>query len=134
VLLLASLSTSVRADIQDVSGGEWAVAGLVAGAAVATSVVNIVQISQGDGSKLWGWAGLLIGGGIVAVFAADNGDAWGYVAGGLVAGLGAWSCILSTTKPANLELGTGVRLNPTISFSPEHRLHAGLTLAVDCGF
>jgi hypothetical protein len=123
--------TSV-ASAQDISYAGAIPIGLAAVGAITVSIVNTVQIAQGDGSKFWGWTGIIVGSGIVAAFATynDSGDTWGYFAGGAVAGLGLWSVLLTRSDQNEKATNTGVRLAPALMLTRDDRVQPGMVVTV----
>ena len=121
------------ASAQEVSYAGAIPIGIAAIGAVTVSIVNTVQIAEGDGSKGWGWAGIVIGSGIAIAFATYNKDSelWGYWAGGAVAGLGLWSVLLAKKDHNEKATNTGVNLAPALMLTCDDGLQPGMVLSVD---
>ena len=130
MVILGCLITVASA--QDISYAGAIPIGLAAVGAVTVSIVNTVQIARGDGSKGWGWAGIIVGSGIAIAFATYNKDEelWGYWAGGAVAGLGLWSVLLARRDHQKKATSRGVTLTPTVMYARDDRIRPGMVLSV----
>ena len=130
MVILCCAATAASA--QEVSYAGAIPIGIAAIAAVTVSIVNTVQIAEGDGSKNWGWAGIVIGSGIAIAIATYNKDSelWGYWAGGAVAGLGVWSVLLAKKDHNQQARNTRANLAPAL-LTCDDRLQPGMVLNID---
>jgi len=133
VLMVALCCRPSVASAQDVSYAGAIPIGIAAVGAITVSIVNTVQIAQGDGSKFWGWTGMIVGSGIVVAFATynDSGDIWGYFAGGAVAGLGLWSVLLARSDHGEKAPNAGIKLIPELMLTRDDGVQPGMALTVD---
>ena len=100
--------------------------GLAVGAAIAITVVNVVQIKQGDGSKLWGGLGIAFCAVEWALWGNDKAD----IAAGVVGGLGLWSFVLSfgenEKKPSAM-----VRFTPALIVAQDDEVRPGMVMSIN---
>ena len=133
-LLVVSLSAAtVRADDEAGLAG-WVIyyGAMVAiwGGGATSVVVNTVQIAQWDGSYLWGGIGVATGVAIPIWQHATTADMTvGYIAGGIVAGVGLFSLILAATHHGDGDAPSRVQLEPILLQPAGAPLQPGVALS-----
>ena len=125
IVILCCLTPRAWAE-DEWSDGAVAGAVLVVGTAIAITAVNVVQIKQGDGSKLWGGLGIAFCAFEWALWGNDKAD----IAAGVVGGLGLWSFVLSFGENEKKPTAT-MRFTPALIVAQDDEVRPGMAMSIN---